>query len=142
MLDFNTFNEVGFHNAVKASVQHARKTAIASRRYVCVTVTPGTGSAGKLAILQDTIAPESVGTVNCTSAVSLPAASTVAGCAVNEVCAPDGVTLGGASFIIDPLGRPVAADRSVLGAVTSFTVASATGSQPPISIQPNTGLVD
>jgi MSHA pilin protein MshC len=143
MLDFNTFSEVGFHDAIKASVQYARKLAVGSRRYVCVNVTPGTGSAGKVAILQDTTAPESVGTVSCGAAVGLPAASTVTGCLVNEVCGPNGVTLGGASFIFDPLGRPVAADKTpLIVALAPLTVASATGSQPNITIQLNTGLVD
>lgn len=139
MIDFTTFGEVGFHDSVKASVQYARKLAVGSRRYVCVNVTPGTGVAGKVAILQDTTAPESVGTVSCGSAVSLPAASNVAGCLPNEVCAPNGVTLGGASFIFDPLGRPVAANRTALTAALALLTVT---NQPDISIQLNTGLVE
>jgi len=134
MLDTKTFDERAFHDAAKAAVQHARKTAVASRHYVCVTVTPGSGPAGKLTLARDNTAPESVVTVGCTAAVSLPAPSI---CAANEVCAPTGVTLGGASLIFDPLGRPVAADKSVLGVVASLAVTN----QPPITIQPNTGLV-
>jgi hypothetical protein len=145
-LDFSTFKEVGFYDAVKASVQYARKLAVGSRRYVCVNVTPGTGSAGRVAIRQVTAVPETPGDVVCTplgsAAVSLPAASTVPGCAEHEVCAPTGVTFGGASFIFDPLGRPVAADRTALTvALAPLTVTSATGSQPNITVQLNTGLV-
>lgn len=140
MIDFTTFGEVGFHDSVKASVQYARKLAVGSRRYVCVGVTPGVGSSGRVAISQVTTTPETlVGNVVCpATAVGLPAASTVPGCLANEVCAPNGVTLGGASFIFDPLGRPVAPDRTVLGAVASLTVTN----QPNITIQSNTGLVD
>jgi len=140
MIDFTTFGEVGFHDSLKATIQYARKLAVGSRRYVCVNV-----AADRVAILQVSAVPETPGNIDCSTAtpVSLPAASNVAGCAANEVCVPTGVTMGGgASFIYDPLGRPVAADRSVLGAVTSLTVASATGSQPPITIQSNTGLVE
>ncbi len=140
LLDFGMFNEVGFHDAVKASVQYARKLAVGSRRYVCVDVTPGTGPGGRVAISQVTTAPEAlVGNVVCPATpISLPAASNVAGCAVNEVCAPNGVTLGGPNLIFDPLGRPVAADKTPLTvALAPLTVTN----QLPISIQLNTGLV-
>jgi MSHA pilin protein MshC len=150
LLDFSTFKEVGFYDSVKASVQYARKLAVASRRYVCVNVTSGTGFdagfGGKVAIRQVTAVPETPGNVDCAAAaaVSLPAASTVAGCLEHEVCAPAGVKLElvGVSFIFDPLGRPVDVDRTVLGAVASLTVSTATGNQLPIVIQPNTGLVN
>lgn len=135
MLDTKTFDERAFHDAVKAAVQHARKTAVASRHYVCVNVTPGTGPAGKVTLTRDNTAPESVGTVSCTSAVSLPAPAV---CAANEVCAPAGVALGSATtlFVFDPLGRPVDTGKNPLGLVT-LTVTN----QTPITIQPNTGLV-
>jgi MSHA pilin protein MshC len=136
MLDTKSFDERAFRDAVKAAVQHARKTAIASRHYVCVTITPGTGPAGKVTLSRDNTAPESVVSVSCTSAVSLPAPSV---CAANEVCAPVGVALGSAItlFIFDPLGRPVDSSKNLLGLVT-LTVTN----QTPVTIQPNTGLVD
>lgn len=139
LLDTKTFDERGFHDAVKAAVQHARKLAVGSRRYVCVDVTPGTGSAGKVAIGRDIRPPEDVDSVSCT-AVSLPAPSSAPGCAANEVCAPAGVTLGvtpvGASLIFDPLGRSVA-DKSTLASAVTLTVSN----QADIVIQPETGLV-
>src|SRR5665647_1764936 len=61
-----TFDERGFHDAVQAAVQHARRVAVASRRFSCVNVVAGTGSAGIVAILRDTRAPEAVVTVGCT----------------------------------------------------------------------------
>lgn len=133
----NTFAERGFHDGVKAAVQQARRVAVASRRYVCVTITPGAGSVGSVAILMDTTLPESNTTpVNCTTAVALPAA--VSGCAANQVCAPRGVTLGGASVVFDPLGRSVVmATKLVQGAELMITVTN----QPSITIQPETGLV-
>ena len=133
----NTFSERGFHDGVKAAVQHARRVAVASRRYVCVTNTPGTGAAGVVSIAMDTTLPESAaGNVNCTAAVALP--SPAQGCAAsNEVCAPSGVTLGGASAIFDPLGRPVTAARALQAAVLSIT----TSGQPSITIHPDTGWI-
>jgi MSHA pilin protein MshC len=136
----HTFDERGFHDAVKAAVQHARRVAVASRRFSCVTVTPGTGSAGIVAISRDTTAPESVGAVACATAVPLPAPGR--GCAAtNQVCAPNGVTLcvpgpGCNSLIFDPLGRSVTAPN-VLAAVVTLTVPN----QTDITIQPETGYV-
>jgi MSHA pilin protein MshC len=132
-----SFSELGFHDAAKAGLQHARKLAVASRRYVCANLTAGSNPAGKIAIMRDTTVPESVVAVNCTAAVNLPARSSMAGCAANEVCVPRGVTLGGASLIFDPLGRPVSAAKAVLAVVTPITVSG----QATITIQPETGLV-
>lgn len=138
-LDTKTFDERGFYDAVKAGVQHARKVAIAGRRYTCVNVTLGTNPVGKIAILRDLTLPESVVNVSCTSAVNLPAPSSQPGCLANEVCAPVGVTLSSASFsfIYDPLGRPVNSSKVVLGAIPLLTIFN----QPNITIIPETGLV-
>ena len=35
----NEFEERGFHDGIKAALQHARHMAVASRRFVCVTNT-------------------------------------------------------------------------------------------------------
>lgn len=134
MLD-HTFDERGFHDAAKAALQHARHVAVASRHFVCATVTAGTGPAGVVALRMDATAPESVAAVNCTAAIALP--SPGRGCAAaNEVCAPNGVTLGGSSVIFDPLGRSVTAPN-VLAAVVNLTVSN----QADITIQPETGYV-
>jgi MSHA pilin protein MshC len=134
-----SFDERGFHDEVKAAAQHARRVAVASRRFSCVNVTPGTGSAGIAAILRDTRAPEAVvvaGAVSCGTAIALPAPGR--GCATNQVCAPNGVILavGSSSVIFDPLGRSVTAPN-VLAAPLSITVVN----QTPINIQPETGYV-
>lgn len=131
-----TFDERGFHDAVKAAVQHARRVAVASRRFVCVTTTAGTGASAVVSISIDTTLPEAAaGNVSCTT--SVPLASPGRGCAAsNEVCAPAGVTLGGDSIIFDPLGRSVTAARAVAG-VLGITVSNS----PNITIQPDTGWV-
>lgn len=131
-----TFDERGFHDAVKAAVQHARRVAVASRRFVCVTTTAGTGASAVVSISIDTTLPEAAaGNVSCTT--SVPLAAPGRGCAAsNEVCAPAGVTLGGDSIIFDPLGRSVTAARAVAG-VLGITVSNS----PNIAIQPDTGWV-
>lgn len=133
----NVFDERGFHDAAKATVQHARRVAVASRRYVCVTITPGAGAAGIVAISMDTNLPESnTNPVSCTVPVALPTPGR--GCsATNQVCAPNGVTLGGSSAFFDPLGRSVTAAKAVQGAALSITVTN----QAAITIQPETGWV-
>ena len=133
----NVFDERGFHDAAKSAVQHARRVAVASRRYVCVTTTPGAAAAGTVAISMDTNLPESNTTpVNCAVPVALP--SPGRGCAAtNQVCAPNGVTLGGSSVFFDPLGRSVTSAKAVQAAALSITVTN----QTPITIQPETGWV-
>lgn len=132
------FEERGFHDGVKAAVQHARRVAVASRRYVCVTTTPGVGAAGNVAVSMDTRIPEGNegNSVVCTVAIALPAPGR--GCAAtNQVCAPNGVALGGASVIFDPLGRSVSAAKAVSAAVVSITISN----EANVTIQPETGLV-
>ncbi len=131
-----TFDERGFHDAVKAAVQHARHAAVASRRFSCVSVTAGSGPAGVVAISRDTTAPESVTTVSCTTAIALPVPGR--GCAAaNEVCAPSGVSVSGSSLIFDPLGRLVTSSKAVAGSAMSISVSN----QTPITVQPETGTI-
>jgi MSHA pilin protein MshC len=136
MLD-RTFDERGFHDATQAAIQHARRVAVASRHFVCATVTAGTKPAGMVALSMDTTPPEAVAAVNCTVAIALP--SPGRGCAAtNQVCAPTGVALGGSSLIFDPLGRSVLITKAVRAPpALNITVSN----QPPILIEPETGYV-
>lgn len=132
-----TMDERGLHDAAKAALQHARRVAVAQRRYVCVTVTAGSGPAGVLALSIDPTVRESVATVTCSTALALP--SPGRGCAAShQVCAPQGVSLGGsASLIFDPLGRLVGSGKSVAGSPATLTVSN----QPDITVQPETGYI-
>ncbi len=137
------FDERGFRDAVKSTLQHARRTAIASRRYVCVTVTPGTGAAGNLAVTIDTTAPEGAAAVDCSTTppgAALPLPSPGDGCTpavANQLCAPASVvlTLVGSNVIFDPLGVPVTAAKVAAGAL------AVTVNGLPISITPLTGWI-
>ena len=50
------YDERGLHDKLKAGLQFARKTAVASRRYVCLTVTNGT--AGKVSLRFENVYPQ------------------------------------------------------------------------------------
>ena len=127
------FDERGLHDKLKASLQFARKTAVASRRYVCLDVTGGVG--GRVSLRFENAAPESTAG-NCTTGTNLnpPAPDTTSGCASNEICA--GTTLSLSSlpstpFRFDPLGR--------LSPLTNVTFT--TTNQPNIVIEAETGNV-
>ena len=133
----HTLDERGFHDGVRAAIQHARRMAIASRRYVCVTVT---GATGIVELRRDTTTlPESGGIPGCAGGVALALPSAGRGCvASNQVCAPNGVTLGGSSAVIfDAQGRSVTAAGAVQGAALNVTISN----QPDVVIQPETGFV-
>ncbi len=128
-----TFDERGFHDAVKAAVQHARHVAVSSRRFVCVNI-----SAGTVSLTRDTGLPEGKVSVSCTSAIALPAPGR--GCsATNQVCAPSGVVLGGtSSLLFDPLGRLVSAPGTPASSAATLTISN----QPSITVSPETGYVE
>lgn len=130
-----TFKEAGFHDAVLTTVAHARHSAIASRRYTCVTVT---GGAGTVAVTRDITDPDTLVTVSCLTSVSLPSASS--GCAANAICAPSGVTLNGGAtttLIFSPLGQLVTATKAVAGSAAAIGISN----QASITVQPLTGYV-
>lgn len=132
----NAFSERGFHDGVKAAIQHARKVAVASRRYVCVTVAAN----GVTLTLDPTLPEANAAAVACGAALNLPVPQP--NCLANQVCAPAGVALavvapGLANFNFDPLGRPVGANKAVLAAATTITVTN----QPNIVVQPDSGWV-
>ena len=116
------FDEIGYRDKVKATLEYARKSAVAQRRNVQVAI----NSSG-LTVTRQTATPEGAGTVGWV-ALNLPGTST------NTFAAPSGVTLnpGTATIIFDPLGRPVTLSAS------SFTVSGGAGT---ITIEAETGYV-
>lgn len=132
----NAFAERGFHDGVKTALQHARKLAVASRRYVCVTV-----AANGLTLSFDPALPENnVNPVACNTPLNLPVPQP--NCPANQQCAPAGVVLAVvapalANFSFDPLGRPVGANKVALAAATTITVTN----QPNIVVHADSGWV-
>ena len=126
----NEFSERGFHDGVKAAIQHARKVAVGSRRYVCVAAAAG----GVTLSLDPTLPEAGTAAIACTTPLNLPVPQQ--GCTANQLCAPARVNLAVATVNFDPLGRPVAANKAPLG----NTTIAVTG-QPNIVVQADTGWV-
>lgn len=131
------FDEKGLHDKLNASLQFARKTAVASRRYVCLSVTNGIG--GRVSLRLEKTVPESTAG-NCTdiandtkfSNLNPPAPDKTTGCASNEICAGSlSLSATSTSFRFDPLGR--------LSPVSNVTFT--TTGQPDIVIEAETGYV-
>lgn len=125
------FDEKGLHDKLKASIQFARKTAVASRRYVCLTVANGAG--GTVSLMFENATPENTAG-NCTVGTNLnpPVSDKTTGCASNQICAGSlSLSATSTSFRFDALGR--------LNPVTNVTFSS-TG-QPDIVIEAGTGYV-
>lgn len=135
--------ERAFRDGVLSAVAHARRSAVASRHFTCVTLTTGTGNAARVAVTRDLNDPDALATVTCSTPVALPGADGSCGGANNQVCAPANVTLGTLSgvttLVFDPLGRLVtaAAPKTVAGSAATITVSN----QPNITVQAETGYV-
>lgn len=132
------FSERGVHDGVRAAIEYARRSAVASRRYVCVTTTPGAGVAGSVGVSMDPAVPEAAtAAVACTVALPIPGANGRGGCAANQVCGERSVAINGNSVIFNPLGQAVGADKAVLAAAPSVAVAG----QAAITVVPETGWI-
>lgn len=123
-----------FRNSVKEVLQHARRSAIASRRYQCVNIIHG-GSA--LELLRDIERPENKLAIHCTVALPLP--SGTPGCANHlQFCAPEGSKITGLSpLIFDPQGRLVTAPDVLAGTPSQLFLTGA----PAVQITPATGYI-
>jgi MSHA pilin protein MshC len=112
------FDEVGYRDRVRATIEYARKSAVAQRRAVRVTIA---SSAVSIDIQQRT--PEGVG-AGAWVALNLPGSNT------NAFVPPAGTTLTPASdtVIFDALGRPDAAKSYVVsGGAGTITVEAESG---------------
>ena len=128
--DKDLFEQRGFYDQLKASLQFARKAAIAKRRYVCVRFTGGDAS-----FSVDLRAPESSlsfcdGVAGHEADLKLPTVDKKC-TAANKICSPPSVTSLAAvstTLVFDALGRTAAASFAVSG-------------QADISIEGETGYV-
>lgn len=136
----NTLSERGAHDGFRVAMEYARRSAVASRRYVCVAATTGEGAAGCLALTMEATPPEAaVGNVDCAMSLPLPGAT---GAAANQVCAARGVIVGepvagSGSVIFSPAGLPVTTARTAVAAVPTLTVSG----QPAITVNATTGWI-
>lgn len=126
------FDEVGFHNAVRSTLEFARKSAVAQRRNVQVT-----RAGNNLTLLIANDSPEGANALNFAGANGRPLPLPTpdrhcTGGEINQLCAPVNATyaLGGpGALVFSPLGRPNAA--------AVYTVTN----QPDITVEAETGHV-
>jgi MSHA pilin protein MshC len=88
--------QTGFRDQVLSTLQHARKTAIATRRHVCVTA-----SASGISLQLDPRVPDGLVAPTCSVNLNVPGRDN------NNVATPSDASLSSsaASFRFDPLGR-------------------------------------
>ena len=106
------FDATGYRDKVRATLEFARKSAVAQRRIVCVT-----RAANGLTLTIDNVTPETPGAGVCPPPppppreLTLPATDAACGGPTNAICAPNAnVTLvGPVALTFDALGRPSAA---------------------------------
>jgi MSHA pilin protein MshC len=88
--------QTGFRDQVLSTLQHARKTAVAARRHVCVTA----GASG-ISLQLDPRVPDGLVAPACSVNLNVPGRDS------NNVATPSDASLSSsaASFRFDPLGR-------------------------------------
>lgn len=117
------FQEVGFHDAVRATLEHARKSAIAERRNVRVTL-----AGNNLTLTIDNVGPETAGAGTFPRQLPLPTPDGHCGGSVHQLCAPPGIALGGpATLDFSPLGRASAAATYTMTDQPDINVVAETG---------------
>ncbi|GAB1392138.1 hypothetical protein MASR1M60_03010 [Rhodocyclaceae bacterium] len=111
------FDEIGFRDQVKSALEYARKSAVAQRRNVHVTIT---NTIVAVNIASDI--PEGADAANFDRFLTLP------GTNINNITAPPGVTLTPAVIInFDPLGRPSTGAVITVSGAGTITVEAETG---------------
>lgn len=99
------FDEIGYRDQLRATLEYARKSAVAGRRWTCVNFADSNGNGRfELSVSRDPRDPDllNAATVNCNLPVVLP------GMNANFIEEPATVTTaapGSPPLIFDPLGR-------------------------------------
>lgn len=114
----NSTAESGHASEIRSNLAHARKTAIAARRYVCISV-----ASNKLTFTMDPSDPDSLSSPNCTLPVPLPASDSS-----GILVAPSGVsvTSSSATFYFKPSGEASSNATLTIGGLT-VSVTAITG---------------
>lgn len=115
----------GYRDQVKATIDYARKIAVAQRRHVCVVI-----AATTVTVTSDRGLPVSHTNGNCPTALPLPSGS-------NVITAPKNVTVSPAvSLDFDAEGRPVT------GAPITITLTDASvGQSSTLTVEAESGYV-
>ncbi len=101
-MNLSEFDATGYRDKVRATLEFARKSAVAQRRIVCVAL-----AANGLVLTIDNVTPETPGAGACPRQLTLPATDAACGGPLNAICAPNAnVALAGpAALAFDALGR-------------------------------------
>lgn len=112
------FDEIGYRDKVRATLEFARKSAVAQRRNVRVAIVSGV-----VTVTVEQATPEGdAGTPGSYAALNLP------GSATNQFSTPAGVALTpDTTLIFSPLGRPLAAAMLTVTGSGNITVEAETG---------------
>lgn len=133
MMGSSSFDEFGYRSELRSAIAYAQKSAIAARRYVCVDIA---ASAATFTMLSTE--PESVASIACDRNLRLPKGrSSCSGNPAHQICPPAGVSAGTASWVFDPLGRPVNTAKVVLTSALSIGVTN----QTALTVEAETGYV-
>lgn len=115
------FDEVGYRDKVKATLEYARKAAVAQRRWSCVSL-----AGNDLTVTIDLNIPENYVAGTCpANALALPATDkSCSPSASNKVCHPTGVSLTSATTTLrfSPLGQPSAGATYTVTGTTTATI--------------------
>ena len=137
------YDEVAYRDSLKSTLEYARRTAVASRRVVCATVS---GNALTLRI-EETI-PETAGSGTCSGGgitahdLALPVPDSHCSGVANGTCPPPGVTLADASLGFNGLGQPLSGAGALLGGLTTWTITNTkTGGTTTLNIAADSGYV-
>lgn len=112
------FDEIGYRDRVRATLEYARKSAVAQRRNVRVTLAGGT-----VTVAIDNAVPE-----DKDQARSFPRPLPLPGGSANGFGPPEGITLTPDTVLdFDPLGRPSAGAALAVTNAGNITVHGETG---------------
>ncbi|MDP1652665.1 MAG: prepilin-type N-terminal cleavage/methylation domain-containing protein [Rhodocyclaceae bacterium] len=135
------WDEIGYRDQVKATLEYARKSAVAQRRNVRVIIASGTPSCSAagdrcLAVAVQRQTPEGEGTASLV-ALSLPGSS------ASSIRVPDAVTsfTGVSPLDFDALGRPSGSANCPAGTPVNFCYSITGESTQTITVEAETGHV-
>jgi MSHA pilin protein MshC len=121
------FDEVGYRDKVRATLEYARKSAVAQRRYVRVT------AAGNGLSLDISSADPDAG-----FPAAFPRTLTLPGSGTNVIAPPSGGTLTASvsPLVFDALGRPWTSAGVLIAAASTYAVSGNT-----VTVEAETGYV-
>jgi MSHA pilin protein MshC len=112
------YDEVGYRDKARATLEYARKSAVAQRRNVLVTL-----AGNNLTLTIDNVVPEAATAGTYPRALALPTPDRSCGGTSNQICAPGGVTLTGpATLSFTALGAPNAAGAYSASGEAAYTI--------------------